>query len=168
MTFDPKMKKAIYATVWTIFLGIACFITVYAANQYLWEQEQQGHQHVVEPVTGTAYEFDLDEGYVGVASYEFVTPSPVLEITTKKANLTLQITCTNNNTLAGNYSDLTLILYSHTDHVTALGTLDLLSGKTLSYTMKLIGDYKFDYKILYTPTVEADNTMELLVGVTNE
>lgn len=97
-------------------------------------------------------------------SYELVTPSPILNITTKTANLTLQISCMNYLELQGKYYDLTLRLYRHSNS-TLLGELNLRSNTILNYTMTTPGNYLFDYKIDYTPKIEGYNTINLLVTV---
>jgi len=164
MALDPKMKKAIYATIWTIFLGIACFVTVYATTTYLWQHQQQGEQEVTYAVEVNYKNFTLARGYVDVPSYSMALPSPVLDIQTYKENLILQITCLNYAALKANYSDLRL-------EVIRIGSgalspiLDLTSSDIFNYTLTAIGHYQFDYRIYYTPITPATNQILLNVDV---
>ena len=164
MALDPKMKKAIYATIWTIFLGIACFITVYAANQYLWEARQHGNQQIIQPVDGYYLNFTLDTGYVGVQGYSYADENPVLHIETHKENLTLQIQCLNPVELSDYYNELTLDLYKHNTTIHC-GQLNLLSDEILNYTLTFVGTYEFDYKISYLPSSVGNTDIQLFIDV---
>ena len=130
-------------------------------------------------VVGTANNFNLPPATVGVSGSSYVdtntltTPltsppnNPILSITTTgAATLYLHITCSNGATLAANYNQLQLVLYAH-GGTTALGTLDILNGNTLSYQIPSAGTYTFDYLIHYTATNTGTVPIDLSVTVTD-
>lgn len=136
--------------------------TIYAVNLYLWEANQRGGQEVLYAVEGSYSNFTLPRGYVDVPSYATASPSPVLTVTTHKENLILQISCTNYQDLAGNYSDLRLDLMLG---VVSKGTLDLRTDDVLNFSIALQGTYHFDYRISYTPIAQNNNEILLHIDV---
>jgi len=162
MTFDPKMKKAIYATIWTIFLGIACFVTVYAASSYLaWQQSiKQEVAYAVKDVAITNY--TLPKGYVGFS--EFSEQIPALNFTTLRAGMTLEITCLNAPTLQTKYKTLTLTLLNETGSPLPF-ILNLCDPNSkIIYPLTYIDTYVLGYRFDYLPN-ETSAQNEILLDI---
>jgi len=165
MALDPKMKKAVYATIWTIFLGIACFVTVYAAASYLqWQQSiKQEVGYAVKDVMITNY--SLPKGYVGFS--EFSEQIPALNFTTLRAGMTLEITCLNTADLQTEYSILTLTLLNETGAPLPY-ILNLRNpGSKISFPLTYIDTYVLGYRFDYLPT-QVSNENEILLNVAFE
>lgn len=163
MLGDTKIKKAIIATIFTILLAIACYLTVYAVQVLF------SHQQITQPVTDAACFQTLEpttlpEGYTNFSGT--CTIPYALNVTTKnQTGLYLKITSPNATELVNNYTRLVLHLRNHNE-VSDLALLDLiLNSPYIYYTLSPNKSYSFDYYFEYTPKITGTNQFYLTVEI---
>lgn len=161
MIGNTKTRKAIIATIMAILSASGAYVALAAVNYYY--TLQKGTQHVDYAYSALVKNFTLPAGYVNVSQFAIAQPSPVINITTYVTGLNLTLHTKNYAALQTRYCVLELQVRNYTDD-TLLGTLNLRSNTTLIIPLQSIRTYTFNYRILYTPAIKADN--EILLDAT--